>query len=465
MAAPPKPKKIAMAQLEKLPNEWYVEEFGAKADAKTINTKMIQRAIDACHEAGGGFVTLRSGVYLSATLQLKDNVTLKVNRGAILRGTIDPMEYINIDPFVDAVGQTRGECLVGAVDAKNVGICGNGVIDGEGEFFKAQLTRKRLVGWNRSEKEVEEFSKVRPFLVRIVRCQGVNIKEINLRNPGAWTCHLFESSKIKVDGISIEAHVNSNNDGIDLDSCNDVVITNCDINTGDDAMCIKSTSAKPCENVTITNCRLRSEWGAIKLGTESMGDYRNIRVSNCEIYDTRGGGIKVLTVDGSNIFDVRFSKINMVNTEMPIFVRLGERLRTYRDAEQRPVGSIDELYFTGITASARSPKESRVSAPAGIFITGTPNARIGRVVMQGITMTLPGGGTAEDAKRIIPEDETRYPEFSFFGIQPASGIHARHIERLEVKSTKFIFTGSDERPLYKYEDINYYENEYPYILE
>lgn len=150
-AAPTNAQRITVAQREKLPNEYYVEDYGAVADGETMNTKMIQKAVDECCAAGGGIVTLRSGIYLSGTIQLKDNVTLKVCRGAILRGTIDPMEYYNIDHFVDATGQSRGECLVGAIDAKNIAIIGNGLIDGEGEFFKANLTRKRLQSWGRSE--------------------------------------------------------------------------------------------------------------------------------------------------------------------------------------------------------------------------------------------------------------------------------------------------------------------------
>lgn len=464
-AAPTNAQRITVAQREKLPNEYYVEDYGAVADGETMNTKMIQKAVDECCAAGGGIVTLRSGIYLSGTIQLKDNVTLKVCRGAILRGTIDPMEYYNIDHFVDATGQSRGECLVGAIDAKNIAIIGNGLIDGEGEFFKANLTRKRLQSWGRSESDVDKYSTVRPFLIRIVNCDGVYLKEISLRNPGAWTCHLFESSNIEVENISINSHVNSNNDGIDLDSCSDVLITGCDIDTGDDAMCIKSTSSKPCENVVIKNCRLKSDWGAIKMGTESMGDYRNITISDCEIYDTNGGGIKILSVDGSNIYNVKISKINMINVDMPIFIRLGERLRTYRNAPQREVGSIDELYITGVTATTKSLADSKIMPPSGIFITGTPKARIGRVVLNYIDITLPGGGKVDDARRVVAEDETRYPEFSFFGVQPAYGIHARHVKRLEVKSVKFHLTGDDKRPIYKYEDVDWTEPEYPLLVK
>ncbi len=445
--------------------EWRVEDFGAVSDGKRVNTESIQRAIDECSAAGGGEVVLTSGIYMSGTLQLKDNVTLKLHRGAVLRGTIDPRDYRNIDYFVDATGQSRGECLVGAVDAKNVGIIGNGVIDGDGSHFRANLTRTRLVDWGATEEELK-LATVRPFLVRIVRCEGVTINNVNMINPAAWTCHLYQSRDIKVDGVTINAHVNGNNDGIDLDSCDGAVITNCDIDSGDDAMCFKTTSPMPCQNVEVRNCRLKSHWGAIKFGTESMGDFRNIKVDNCYVYDTRGGGLKVLSMDGANIYNVRVSKITMENVDMPIFVRLGERLRTYRaDDKQQPVGSIDRLYISGITATAKSCEDSRVNPPSGVVISGTPNARIGNISLTGINISLPGGGKEEHRDVVVAEQERDYPEFTKFGIQPAFGFNARHVDSLIVKSVTITLTGEDKRDAIKLEDINSVPYQFPVYIK
>ncbi len=456
---------IVMATLQPLlaQESWSVEKFGAVSDGKTINTKAIQQAVDACNKAGGGTVVLKSGIYLSGTILLKDNVTLEIRRGAILRGTTNPLDYICVDEFVDATGQRRGECLVGARDAKNISIIGNGTIDGDGEHFKANLTRKRLQEMGASQEDIKQGSGTRPFLLRFVRSEAVTLNNINLRQPAAWTCHFFQCKNIKVKGISIYAHDNQNNDGIDLDSCTGAHITDCDIDTGDDAMCFKTTSPMPCQDVYVANCRLKSHWGAIKFGTESMGDFRNIKVEKCEVYDTQGGGIKVLSVDGANIDNVRINKINMSNVDMPIFVRLGERLRTYRDAEKQEVGSINHLYLTNINATTRSCEESRVNPPSGIVITGTPNNKIKRLYMGNIHIKLPGGGTAEDAKRVVAEDEKKYPEFSFFGTQPAFGINARHVDSLEMKNVSFQLTGKDEREMQKLINVNRVTYEYPYL--
>ncbi|MFI3289942.1 MAG: glycosyl hydrolase family 28 protein [Rikenellaceae bacterium] len=441
--------------------EIYVESFGAVADGVTLNTKSIQAAIDDCTANGGGTVVLKSGVYMSGTIVLKDNVTLNIRRGAVLRGVINPLYYFNIDTFVDATGQSRGECLVGSVDAKNIGIVGNGTIDGEGAYFRANQNRARMREAGATEEQIEKYATVRPFLLRFVRSEGVTLKGVNLRNPAAWTCHLFQCKSIKIDGISIVAHVNQNNDGIDLDSCTGAEITNCDIDTGDDAMCFKTTSPLPCQDVVVRNCRLKSDWGAIKFGTESMGDFRNIKVENCEVYDTQGGGIKVLSVDGSNINNVRINKIDMVDVDMPIFVRLGERLRTYRDAPKQSVGSIDNLYISNIKAVTRGRDESRVNPPSGVLITGTPNARIGNITLTNIDITLPGGGTEADSKIVVPEDETRYPEFSHFGVQPAYGLNARHVDSLTIKNVYIRLSGKDQRRVSNISDVNSVPYEFP----
>ena len=113
---------------------WDVRDFGAVSDSLTLNTSAIQSAIDACTESGGGTVLIEEGTYISGTLILKDNVTLMVAESAKLLGSADPRDYLNLDPFADSKGQTRGNCLIGAVDAENISISGKGIIDGRGEF-------------------------------------------------------------------------------------------------------------------------------------------------------------------------------------------------------------------------------------------------------------------------------------------------------------------------------------------
>ncbi len=423
-----------------------IKEFGAVGDGRTVNTSAIQAAIDACHDAGGGEVLVSAGEFVTGTIILKDNVVLKVEEGATLIGSENPEDYRNIDSFVDATGQVRGKCLIGAIDAQNIGLIGGGVIDGRGKIFEHKKLRNKLKEKGYEQNTINKLVSNRPFLIRFVRSKHIKMDGLLLRNPAAWTCHFYQCSDVSVSRLEIYSHANRNNDGIDIDSSHDVKIWGCYINSGDDAICLKTTSPLPTYNVDVRKCTLKSDWGAFKFGTESMGDMYNIYFKKCLIKDTRGGGIKILSVDGANISNVTIDSIDMQNVDMPIFIRLGERLRTYRDAEKLEVGSINNINISNIKASTGDLDNSRVSPPSAIFITGTPNHKVGKINLENIYIALPGGGMPEHKDIVVPEDETRYPEFSFFGVLPSYGLMARHVEEINFSNYNLHTTRPDERP-------------------
>ncbi|TXE06297.1 glycoside hydrolase family 28 protein [Seonamhaeicola algicola] len=449
--------------------EWNIKDFGAIDDNKTVNTEAIQKAIDACNKAGGGTVVVDGQTFISGTLLLKDNVTLKVTENTVLLGSVNPNDYPVVDPFIDATGQFRGQCFIGAVDVENVAITGKGTINGQGEMFTPKNVKKTIKELG-IEIKIPDFKKIisegnkyvnnnirysnRPFLIRMVRAKNVKLKDIHLRQPAAWTLHFYQCKGFEVDGIDIHSHANKNNDAIDIDSSINGVIKNCTIDSGDDAICFKATSPEPSANVLVENCKLKSHWGAIKFGTESMGDFKDITIKDCFIHDTKGGGIKVLSVDGANINNIVIDNIEMENVEMPIFVRLGERGLTYRGAPKKPVGSINNVSISNIKATVRDLKDCRLKPTAGFFFTGTPNHKIGHIKFENINVTLPGGGTAEDAKIVVPENETQYPEFTMLGAVPAYGIYARHIEKLETNNITFNLKTEDKREETVFIDVN-----------
>lgn len=439
-----------------------IKEFGAVGDSRTNNTVAIQSAIDACHEAGGGEVLVSGGNYVTGTILLKDNVTLKIDAGASIIGSKNPEDYQNIDSFVDATGQVRGKCLIGAVDAKNIALIGKGEIDGRGKIFEHKTLRNSLKKKGYEKNTINKLVANRPFLIRFVRTKNIKLNGLLLRNPAAWTCHLYQCSDVDIKGLEIYSHANKNNDGIDVDSSHDVKISKCYINSGDDAICLKTTSPKPTYNVSVTDCILKSNWGALKFGTESMGDMYNVDVRRCKINDTKGGGIKILSVDGANILNVTIDSVDMNNVDMPIFIRLGERLRTYRDAEKQNVGSIDNINISNIKATTADLDNSRVSPPSGIFITGTPNHKIGTINLKNIYITLPGGGTSAHKAIVLPEDETKYPEFSFFGVLPSYGLMARHVKELNFNKHNFYVTRPDERHDIHVTDVDSFTNNSKY---
>jgi len=424
-----------------------VTKYGAVGDGKTMNTAFIQKAIDECNKSGGGKVIFPAGIYLSATIELKDNVTLHLNKDARLLGTTDIEQYRNLDPFTEGLGIDVGWALLVAVDAKNIGIEGEGAIDGQGSKLKAEHilkdTRPEGQRWGR-----------RPFLIRIVRCDGVKVKDITLNYAAAWTSHYFQSRNIEIDNVKIVSIGVAHNDGIGIDGCQDVTIKNCDVISGDDALVFKTTSSKMgCKNIVVTGMRLKSNQAGIKMGTESMAPFEDIKISNCHIYDTKNGGIKLFTVDGAHLRNIEIADITMTEVRTPMLFRLGSRLNVFRKDQdtKQSTGSFENVIIRNVKAKAAD--SAQLKPPSGILITGVPGHYITNLTLENIEIELLGTGTNENARHIVPEAIDQYPEVKTFGPTiPAYGVWARHVKGLKLKNITFQIKNNDLRPVFICED-------------
>ena len=424
-----------------------ITSYGAKGDSATLNTIFIQKAIDACHDGGGGKVIFPAGKYLSGTIVLKDNVTLLLQKDAVILGSTHVEHYNNLDPFADGLGTDVGWALIVAVDAKNIGIEGEGAINGQGSKLKEEQVKTD------SRPEGQRWGR-RPFLLRIVRCDGVTVKGVSLLYSAAWTSHYFQSRHIRIENIKILSRGVAHNDGIDMDGSQDVVIKDCDINSGDDALCFKTTSSTmACKNISVSGLRLKSSQGAIKMGTESMAPFENIKISDCYIYETNNGGIKLLSVDGAHLRNVEISNIRMVEVKTPILVRLGSRLSVFRKGKdtQQPTGTIENVVIKNVKAIASD--SAQLKPPSGILITGVPGHAVKGLTLENIEIDLLGDGTAENSRQAVPEAIDKYPEVKTFGpIIPAYGVWARHVEGLKLKNITFRLKHNDLRPAFICED-------------
>src|SRR5438105_11171577 len=317
-----------------------VTKAGVVGDGTTLNTASIQKAIDDCSAAGGGgTLSFPAGRYLTGTIQIKSNVTLRLEKDATLLDSTEVADYRNLDPFIDGSGNPMGHALIVAVDAENVGIEGKGTVDGQSPALK---------------KKQKPYA-MRPFLLRWVRCKNVTVKDVHLTNPGAWTLNFFQTKGAVIEGVTIRSRDLGmpNNDGINLDSSENVRVRNCDVISGDDALVIKSTSStKPSRDIEATNCKLSSHTNAIKLGTESIGGFENIKVSNCQISNTNMAGIALYEVDGADLRNVTISDITMDGVTVPISIRLGARLKTFREGDQpKPAaGKLRDVTIKNVTA-------------------------------------------------------------------------------------------------------------------
>ena len=410
---------------------------GAVANSPELQTSAIQAAIDEVAGKGGGTVTIPAGTYLIGTLVLKSHVTLFLDNGSLLKGSPDIRDYPEVNGgFVDAVGQSRKRCLIYSEKTVGVSIDGRGIIDGSGGDYG-----------------FEEDG--RPFMVRFIDCRDVQVTGVTMQNSPGWVSHYLGCENVRIHGLTIRSRVNGNNDGIDIDSCQRVRISDCDIDTGDDAVCIKSTRSQPCEDIVVTGCRISSDWGALKLGTESAGDFRNIIFSNIVIRDTNGGGLKIISMDGSRLENVLVENILMDNVSGPIFLRLGSRLRRYfPDQAERSVGILRgvsirnvriHVWEKGFHLYGKYPRK------AGILITGIPGHLIEDVDFENVRVSFPGGG--EVSHTPVPEQETEYPEFPAFHPLPSWGLFLRHAKGITFRRCKFSTREPDPRPPVHLEDV------------
>ena len=400
-----------------------VLDHGARPDGATLNTEALQRAIEACAKQGGGRVVFPAGRYVSGTILLKDGVSLHLESGATLLGSTKLADYRTLDDFRDGRGAPMGYCFIGAVDCAHVGITGPGTIDGRGR----QVLDAR---------GPEEKNK-RPFVARFLRCRGVTLEDVHLEQAAAWCVHFFQCRDVAATGVHIDSHAGSNNDGFDIDSCERVRIQDCEIDTGDDAICLKTTSPLATRDVMIRRCTLKSNCAAVKAGTESVGDFEDIHIEDCHIRGAGLAGIKLLTVDGAALRRVRVSGIVMDAGHVAVFLRLGARLKTFRPGDRpKSVGTLNDISIRNLRATVEAP---------GILISGVPGHDIQDVTFDDVEIHLPGGGAKSGEP--VPEAESAYPEIRMFGANlPAYGIYARHAKNLKLMNVRFTIARPDSRP-------------------
>ncbi len=421
-------------------------EAGAKPDGKTISTKIIQNAIDKVSENGGGTVIVPPGKFLTGSIILKNGVTIQVQKGATLLGSKNLEDYLSIKP--DFVALRTGQAtkqLVFAENQSNIGIVGEGTIDGQGAVFERAPNG-------------DEPGITRPHLIQLINCKNVRIRDINMRNSGGWMQHYLACQNLEIKGINVFNHCNYNNDGIDIDGCTDVIVSECIVDSDDDGICLKSTSPKSCKNVMITNCVVKSHCNALKMGTETTGGFQNIIFSNCTvspsvdndpIYGTLKGqsAISVEMVDGGLLDQVNINNITIQETGCPIFVRLGNRARKHSpDAKEPGMGILRNVSISNVTATTSSKTTSN--------ITGVRGSYAENINLSNIFITNLSDGSADEALQQVRENDKGYPTAGMFGdVLPASGFFVRHVKNITFSNVQLFIKGDDVRPAFVFNDV------------
>lgn len=432
---------LAFAAMLAKAADYNIVNYGAVNDTAQLSTAAVQKAIDACSAAGGGRVVVPTGNYKIGTIILKSNVHMHLEQGATLYGSTDLKDYLPMKTdYVSLRTQTETIQLIFADKATNVVIDGFGTIDGRGRSFKK-------LSWN-------DEGITRPHLLRFIQSSDITLRDITLKNSGCWMQHYLACDRVKIDGIKVFNRNNYNNDALDLDGCHEVVVSNMFADSDDDAITLKSTSPRLCENICIADCVVSSHCNAIKLGTETNGGFRNINISGIVVkpsYDQKekffgqwigSSAISLEIVDGGVMENVNVSDITIEGTESPIFVRLGNRARGYKEGVPvTEVGKINGIHLNNI--------QIRNAGSMGCSITGIPGHEVENVWLDNITIHHKGGVTAADMVKINEsikdEKEKEYPESTMWGNLPAKGFFVRHARNIKFNNIEVITEQPDVR--------------------
>jgi hypothetical protein len=402
-----------------------VRDYGAKGDGASKDTQAVQAAIDAA-ATEGGVVLLPPGNYLCGTIHLRSNVTLEIPSGAMLIGSpddkdYDPYEQLGFEPVDDKETTYFHFALIAAESVHDATITGSGIVDG-----------------NRSKRGG-------PKPIALKNCERIAIRGITVRNSPNYAVSFLGCDYVDVIGVTV---LNSYADGIDPDSSRFVRISNCYVDSWDDAICPKASQAlgrpRSTENLVVTNCVLRTNCSNFKFGTESRGDLKNIAFSNCvmlkrDVLRAPISGISLESVDGANIDGVTISNVSMQDVRTPIFLRLGNRGRGMKP----PVpGSLQNVTISGIIATGATLTNS---------VTGIPDHPIRHVTLDDINVAWIGEG--DPGGRDVPENINKYPEADMFGKLPAYSLYARHVEGLTIRNYKTRWQEDDSRPAMILDDI------------
>lgn len=450
--------KRTSPEIKAVASVYNVMDYGARGDGKTLDSPAINKAIDAAALKGGGMIYFPAGTYLSVSIRLKSNISLYIEQGATILAASTSEGYKYDDPEPNIWGDSLKyqdfghshwhNALIWGENLQNISILGPGMIWGKG------LARSTSNIPGTGDKSIS-----------LKWCRNVILRDFSILH-GGW----FGILATGVDNFTIDnLKIDTNRDGMDIDCCVNVKVSNCFVNSPqDDGICLKSSFglgvARATDNVTITNCLVSGyiegslldgtfkkdgkmtanggPIGRIKFGTESNGGFRNITISNCVFDYCRGLALE--SVDGAMLENVTITNITMRDIfNAPFFLRLGERMRGPSDV---PVGELRRVIISNIVVYNADPGN-------GSIISGDEGHYIKDIRLSNIRIYYKGGGTTKQAARVVPGFEKEYPEPSRFGVLPSYGFFIRHVDGIQLDNVEVSFMENDLRPAFFLDDV------------
>jgi len=454
-----------------------VRTYGATGDGKTLDTPAVNKAIEAAAAAGGGVVLFPPGSYLCFSIRLKSHIHLHLEEGSAIITADSPkpgeMTGYNGGAYDAAEPKTEWDAyqdyghnhwhnsLIWGEEIHDISITGTGLIWGRGLSFGADRAAR-----GDYPIYVAEQPGVGNKAIALKNCHNVLLRDFAMLKCGHFALLLTGVDNLTIDNLKID----TDRDGMDIDCCQNVRVSNCTVNSPwDDGICPKSSYAlgyaRPTRNLTITNCLVTGTYelgtvldgtfkkfapdfhvprtGRIKCGTESNGGFINITISNCVFEGCQGYALE--TVDGAQMEDITITNTTMRDlVSGPLFMRLGARLRGPRETTK--VGTLKRILISNLDCYNAPQRISCV-------LSGIPGYPIEDVKLSNVYIETAGGGTAEMARIQPPENESKYPEPTMFGPMPASGFFMRHMRNVEMSHVEIANSTPDARPAFYLADV------------
>lgn len=456
---------IALSCVPAFAKTYNVRDFGAAGDGVHIDSPAINAAIEAASRNGGGVVLFPEGVYLSYSIRLKDNITLRLAKGSVIKAAkptaeqgYDKAEPNEWDMYQDFGHSHWQNSLIWGIGLKNLTFEGSGLIDGTDALSRG-LGRQGPVA---------EANKA----IALKNCKNVTIKGISLLQCGHFALLLTGVDNLTIENVLAD----TNRDAFDIDCCANVKIRNCVVNSlNDDGIVLKCSYGlgypKATENVLIENCKVSGydpgtvyygtygttitaapdrdgPTGRIKFGTESNGGFRNVTIRNCEFKRCRGLALE--TVDGAPLENVKVTNIKMDDIwNSPIYIRIGDRMR---GPKELPASYARNIEISNVTVT-------NCDSRYALLIVGLPGNPVENVTLKNIHIQYKGGLTLDDVREQRGSNSfffgrnSGYPEPSAHGIQPAWGVSLQHAKNITFKNVTMELLQPDEREKVYIKDV------------
>ncbi|MBO5479922.1 MAG: hypothetical protein J6A63_01875 [Clostridia bacterium] len=456
--------------------QFNIKNYITDTGAESLQTQALQKAIDDCFQAGGGEIVFPKGEYVLSTVYLKSNVHIRLEKDAVILGSLDFNDYaenevIDYPIYQDASHTYYYPSMFVAIDCENIAIYGEGKID------------MRSV-WDEENKRkiVHRGAKCIAFK----NCKNVRVSGLEINHVTDLGVHFAGCENVDVFGLKMRVYI----DGISLDNSKNARVHDCQVEAGDDAIVFKSSYTlnrlDVCRDVRVWDCKLKSRCNAIKFGTETNGGFENIHIENIDVYETRMCGIAIESVDGAVIDGITIKNVIMRNVNTPLFIHLGKRMR---GPAGREIGEIKNVLIENVVASGPYEPYEVVAWNYASYIRndfyqkpwvfgraesfddtndgntaesdwqmtsnvcGLEGRPLKNIVLRNIHLSLDGG--VQSFNKDVPEEAQDYPEVYVYGrILPAKGIYFRYIDGLTVENVTVETNRPDVRKACVFEKVN-----------